>query len=189
VFDDASTPPEESQSSAKLLRVDTGNHTVSLIQRFTHFPPLLTPEMGSMQTLPNGNVFVGWGKEPQFSEYTPSGRQILNGTFPLGCVFYRIFRFPWTGHPHTRPAVAVSRSRRGLKTAVYASWNGATQVTAWRVLSGSSPRQLKPLGIGTPLTGFETKIEVSGNSRYFAVQALNKRGSVVGTSAPARAPR
>jgi hypothetical protein len=29
--------------------------------------------MGSMQLLPNGNYFVGWGTEPDFSEYTPGG--------------------------------------------------------------------------------------------------------------------
>ena len=185
LFDDAATPQEAFQSSAKLLRLDTRNHTVSLIQRFTHFPPVLTPEMGSTQTLPNGNVFVGWGSEPQFSEYTPTGRQIFNGAFPLGVTFYRIFRFPWAGDPQTRPALALSPGADG-RVRAYASWNGATQVAAWRVLGGPTGHDLAPLGVTVPSNGFETTIEVPRDPRYFAVQALDQKGSVLSRS-PARA--
>jgi outer membrane protein assembly factor BamB len=184
VFDDADTPQEEPQSSAKLLRLNEHAHTVTLIRRFTHSPPLLTPEMGSTQTLANGNVFVGWGKDPDFSEYTPRGRQIFNASAALGVVFYRVFRFPWTGRPHTRPSLAVSR-RRG-DTTVYASWNGATQVRAWRVLAGPRAHALKPLGVRAPRRNFETEIRLVSRLRYFAVQALDGRGKVLGTSAPAR---
>lgn len=184
VFDDADSPQEESQSSAKLLSVDTRSRTVSLIRRFTHAPPVLTPEMGSMQTLPNGNVFVGWGPVPQFSEYTPSGRQILNGTFPLGVTFYRIFRFPWVGHPKTRPELAVAPGANG-HVRVYASWNGATLLTGWRVLGGSGPHHLRALGAPVPRSGFETRIDVASEPRYVAVQALGRNGAVLGTS-PAR---
>ena len=188
LFDDASYPPEEPQSSAKYLRIDTSNRTVSLIQSYTHDPPLLTGAAGNAQTLPNGNVFVGWGAAPVFSEYRPDGQQIFNGSFAYGLTSYRAFRFPWAGQPDTRPSLAVSGSRAGQLTA-YASWNGATQVTAWRVLGGLTAHDLKPLGVTAAPTGFETTLEVSGHPRYLAVQALNRRGAVLGTSAPARAGR
>jgi hypothetical protein len=188
VFDDAATPQEERQSSAKYLRVDTKNRTVTLLRQFTHSPPLLTPEMGSVQTLPNGNVFVGWGADPQFSEYTPSGRQIFNGTFPLGLKIYRTFRFPWIGNPPTRPSLAVVRGSHG-GVRVYASWNGATQVARWRVLGGRDPHDLRALGVTAPRTGFETTIEVPVHPRYFAVQALNARGTVLRTSPPTQGRR
>ena len=185
LFDDAAAPQEAFQSSAKLLRLNTQNGTVSLVHRFTHFPAVLTPEMGSVQTLPNGNVFVGWGSDPQFSEYTPTGQQIYNGVAPLGVTFYRIFRFPWVGHPRTRPALALSPGARG-RVRVYVSWNGATQVVAWRVLGGPTKHDLAPLGVTVPENGFETTIEVPSDPRYFAVQALDRKGSVLSTS-PARA--
>lgn len=187
VFDDADTPQEEFQSSAKLLRLDTTGRMVSLIRRFTHFPPVLTPEMGSVQTLPDGNIFVGWGSDPQFSEYTPSGRQIFNGSAPPGVTFYRVFRFPWVGRPRTRPAMALSPAADG-RMRVYASWNGATLVTGWRVLGGSSPHGLKPLGPPVARRGFETAIEVQSQPRYFAVQALGRGGRVLSTSAPQADP-
>lgn len=188
LFDDAATPQEESQSSAKLLRVDTQKRTVSLIRRYTHSPPLLAGSLGSVQTLPNDNVFVGWGAVPEFSEYTPGGRQILNGAFPFGLVIYRILRFPWIGRPRTRPSVAVSRTARG-HTTVYASWNGATQVSAWRLVGGPSPGHLRRLGVTAVRTGFETTIHTTRHPRYLAVQALGRRGNLLATSAPAQAGR
>jgi hypothetical protein len=188
VFDDADSPEEESQSSGKLLRLDLRDRTASLIRRYTHNPPVLTPEMGSMQTLANGNVFVGWGPEPEFSEYTSSGRQIFNASAPLGVVFYRAFRFPWVGHPRTRPSLAVSRATGG-RVKAYASWNGATQVAAWRVLGGSSPDHLGPLGTTAPRAGFETTIKLTRHPRYLAVQALGRKGNLLGVSAAARGQR
>jgi len=34
---------------------------------------LQSSSMGSVQVLPNGNIFVGWGAEPYVSEFTPDG--------------------------------------------------------------------------------------------------------------------
>jgi hypothetical protein len=184
LFDDADTPQEESQSSAKLLHLGTHTHTVSLIRRFTHSPPLLSSEMGSVQTLANHDVFVGWGDEPYFSQYSPSGRQIFNASAALGVIFYRAFRFPWVGWPRTRPSLAVTRT--GAHTTLYASWNGATQVRAWRALGGSGPHKLKWLGVTSRRTGFETTIRGVSRAHYLAVQALNGQGKVLGTSATKR---
>src|SRR5205085_6318665 len=93
LFDDASTPQEESQASAKLLRINTSTMTARLAGRYTHSPPLLAGLAGNAEVLPNHNVFVGWGGAPDFSEYTPSGRQIFNGSFAQGVGSYRALRF------------------------------------------------------------------------------------------------
>jgi hypothetical protein len=183
LFDDGASPPEERQSSAKYLKVDLHNRRVTLIRRFTHSPPLLTGAAGSAQRLPNGNLFVGWGELPEFTEFTASGQQIFNGSFALGLTSYRAFRFPWVARPRTRPSLAVSRRANGLVRA-YASWNGATQVAAWRMLGGSKPHSLRPLGTTAMPTGFQTTIEVTRHPKYFAVQALGRNGKVLSTSAP-----
>jgi hypothetical protein len=184
LFDDAASPQEESNSSAKLLKLDTQARTVSLIRRYTHSPPLLSGASGSTQVLPGGNVFVGWGSQPQFSEYSASRRQIFNGSFSLGVWTYRAFRFRWTGWPSTRPSLAVSR-KQGHVT-LDASWNGATQVRAWRVLAGSSADHLKPLGVTAPRTGFQSQIRLPRGPRYYAVRALDAKGRPLGSSAPAQ---
>jgi outer membrane protein assembly factor BamB len=183
LFDDASDGPaqDESESSAKVLRLDVARMTATLKRRYTHSPALLATSQGNVQRLPDGNVFIGWGSEPEFSEYNPSGRQIFNGTFALGVCSYRAFRYRWTGQPSSPPAMAISPSSGGQVT-IYASWNGATRVAAWRVLGGSSPQSLAGVAQATK-TGFETTIHVTSSVNYFAVQALDAHGDVLGTSA------
>jgi hypothetical protein len=182
VFDDASDGPsqQERQSSAKVLKLDTSTMRATLVHRYTHRPELLTVSQGSVQPLPGGIVFVSWGADPQFSEYTPGGRQIFDASFVLGVNTYRAYRFPWVGHPMTRPVLAVSRSSRGGET-LYASWNGATQVTAWRVLDGAGTGSLKRVARAAR-TGFETAIRLRRSRTRFEVQALGASGRVLGTS-------
>ncbi len=185
LFDDASnfnTQAQAAQSSAKLLRIDLRSRTVSLVRKFVHSPRLLSGAAGSTQVLSDGSVFVGWGAQPDFSEYNPEGKQIFNGAFAPGVDSYRAFRFPWAARPKTPPALAVKAAAPG-QAKLYASWNGATQVAAWRVLGGHGPNHLAPLGITARRTDFETAIDTSNTSRYFAVQAIDRRGRVLGTSA------
>jgi hypothetical protein len=181
LFDDASNGPEaqESESSAKVLRIDTRRMTVTSAGRYTHSPPLLSVGAGSTQVLPDGNVFVGWGSQPEFSEYSPSGRQIFDASFPLGMASFRAYRFPWIGQPIRPPALAVVRSRRGITA--YASWNGATQVAGWRVLGGPRVDHLAVIG-HRRRTGFETAVRLRHASRYAQVEALNPQGRVLGRS-------
>ena len=91
LFDDAASPEEEPQSRA--LKIHLGNHRATLIHAYTHKPPLVANNEGSMQLLPNHNVFVDWGagNDPRhpnvrfthfFSEYTPSGRSDLQRRIP-----------------------------------------------------------------------------------------------------------
>jgi len=180
LFDDADSPQEEPQSSAKVLHIDQAARTVTLVRRYTHSPPLLSSVAGSVQLLPDNNIFVGWGSAPDFSEYTPDGHQIFNGTFALGVKSYRAIRAPWSGQPATPPALAVSTARSG-KLGVYVSWNGATQTAAWRLEGGPTPGALRILG-RWPQTGFETSIVLAGRPRYLRAQALDASGRVLGSS-------
>lgn len=180
LFDDAAHPQEEPQSSAKILHINVPARTVTLVKRYTHTPPLLSPAQGSVQILPSGDVFVGWGSEPDFSEYSPGGQQIFTGSFPLGTTSYRAFRFPWNAQPDTAPALAASREGKS-RANVWVSWNGATDVAHWRVLGGSRTR-MHELASKSP-TGFETHFSLRVRPRYVRVQALNARGRVLGTSA------
>jgi hypothetical protein len=134
--------------------------------------------MGSVEPLPNGNEFVGWGSAPYFSEFSSSGQMLMDAILPHPDLSYRARVEPWVGLPLYPPAGAV-RSTQG-KTTVYASWNGATQLASWRVLAGSGG---SPTVIATHVkSGFETAIPVSGSYKTFKVQALDARGGVVGTS-------
>ena len=181
LFDDADSPKQESQSRAIRLTLNTTTLTASLDHAYTHTPPLLAQSQGSYQTLPNGNVFVGWGAEPDFSEYTPGGHQIFNVSFAPPDESYRAFRHPWTARPTTHPSVAASATKAG-GLAVYASWNGATNVARWDLIAGPSPSQLTPQGPAATRTGFETEIATTTSQRYLAVRALDSSGRALAIS-------
>jgi hypothetical protein len=187
LFDDASDGPEEQepQSSAKVLTLNLHTMSAVLAHRYAHSPPVVSVSQGNAQTLPNHNLFVGWGSAPEFSEYTVNGRQIFTGTLALGVESYRAFRFPWTGRPTTPPDMANFPGPNGTVD-IFASWNGTTTVAAWRVLGGATPQSLVVLDSSAPRRGFETQIEVHSRPPYFEVQALDAHGHVLGTSGPHR---
>ena len=119
--------------------------------------------------------------QPRFSEYTASGRMLLDAVLPGPDITYRATIEPWIGLPLYPPSGAARRTNQ--RTTVYASWNGATQVAAWRVLAESSNGALMPLATASKI-GFETAIAVPGSYRVFRVQALDPRGQILGVSAP-----
>jgi hypothetical protein len=65
---------------------------------------------------------------------------------------------------------------------VYASWNGATTVSAWKLLAGPSPAALAPVALAQK-SSFETAISTPNSGPYYAVQAVSSDGRVLGTSA------
>lgn len=121
------------------------------------------------------------GAEPDFSEYTPGGHQIFNVSFAPPDESYRAFRHPWTAQPTTHPSIAASATKAG-GLAVYASWNGATNVARWQLIAGPSPSQLTPHGPAATRTGFETEIATTTSQRYLAVVALDSSGRRLATS-------
>jgi hypothetical protein len=143
---------------------------------------------GNVQALANGNWFLGWGQEPYFSELGPDGTTLFDARFQGRTQSYRGFSFPWAGLPVHVPALSFAPSGTHAGT-VYASWNGATGVAAWRVLVGGSASSLKPL-LTAPKSGFETAIALPGGTigPVLAVQALDGAGNVLGTSAAASQP-
>jgi hypothetical protein len=66
---------------------------------------------------------------------------------------------------------------------VYASWNGATGVTAWQVLAGASPTRLARVDEPQQANGFETTLRADTTEPWIAVQALDVNGKVLGASA------
>jgi hypothetical protein len=101
--------------------------------------------------------------------------------FPAPIQTYRAYRFQWSGQPATPPSLAAAPTATG--TRVYASWNGATDVSSWIVLAGASQTALTALA-EFPRTSFETAMWVESTQPYVQVQALDASGNVLGTSAP-----
>ncbi len=182
IFDNGGNPMVHSQSRAILVSVDPKARRDTLVAQFEHNKPIDAGSQGNMQQLENGDFFVGWGQEPYFSEFTPSGQVVFDARLPHATQSYRGYRFPWSATPAEPAAIAVGEQGEGGGTPVYASWNGATNVAGWRVLAGASAAELAPVATA-PRSGFETAIETPGAPAYVAVQALDAAGNVLGTSA------
>ena len=182
LFDNASSPKEEEQSRGLRISVNVAAQTSTLLSSYTHTPGLLAGSQGNMQTLPNGNLFVGWGDRGGFSEFSPDGKVLFDVSFPAPSQTYRAYRSPWEGHPTQPPALSVTGT--GSVLTVYASWNGATGISSWQLLAGNSPDGLAPVGSAAS-TGFETAIAANTSLPYLAVRALDAAGTALGTSGAA----
>jgi hypothetical protein len=181
LFDDGAAPPKEKQSRGLLIALDTKRKRATLERSYTHRPPLLAKYTGNVQVLPNGDVLVGWGSEPYFTEFAPDGSVRFDAKLPKGGQTYRALRFPWSGRPTTQPTLVVVKSSGS--PALYASWNGATDIAGWQLLTGTSPSTLQP-GATTPKSGFETRLTGLAATGYAAVVAVDSAGAPLGRSAP-----
>ncbi len=190
LFNNASDPPKQRESSGLLLRPDFSSHTVTLVKRFTNpsHIPLLASSQGNTLGLPGGDWLLGYGGLPNFTEFDASGHVLLDGTLGKNVQDFRTYLSPWSAQPTTAPAIAVQAGTSGAGTAtVEASWNGATAVASWQVLAGASAESLAPLTTA-PRQGFETAIHVSTTEPDLAVRALSASGQTLGTSAAQPVP-
>jgi hypothetical protein len=180
IFDNGDAEFDD-QSYGIVLDLDEDEMSAALVRKYPHPQGKICGTQGSVQVLPNGNVFIGWGSNPLFSEYSRDGELLFNARFPPEVESYRAFRFPWSGDPDDDPAVAAEAGSDD-KVTVYASWNGATEVASWQVLAGPGPDGHKLVGFVTPRDGFETAITVHTAEPYVSVQAIDRSGRVFGTS-------
>jgi hypothetical protein len=168
------------QSRGIVVEIDEDKMSATLVGEYTHPNKILAATQGNVQVLPNGNVFVGWGSEPFFSEFGPDGKLLFDASFPEQVESYRAFRFPWKGQPQDSPAI-VAESGPENRVTIYVSWNGATEVDTWQVLAGGSPDKLEHMG-SAPRQGFETAITLHTDEPHVAVKAKDGTGRVLGTS-------
>ncbi len=186
LFDDGSDPRIHYQSRGVRIAIDMARRTASLVRAYPHpGGPLLADSQGNMQVLPDENLLIGWGSVPSVSELSTDGTPLFDAHLAPGSSSYRAFRFPWSGHPLTLPSVSAHELSTEDSTAVFASWNGATEVASWRVLAGAAPGSLSTQ-VTMPDSGFESSVTFPNTEPYVAVQALGAAGQLLGTSVPVK---
>ncbi len=165
--------------------------TATQVWQYTPTQPVFATYMGSAQRLADGNTFLSWGAPytkhgyvyASMSEVTPAGKSVFEFTFDQPYVSYRAFVLPWQGSPHTQPVLAYKRD--GQQIILGYSWNGATDVAAYKLYRGSQPESLSPVD-SMPSIDFETQSHVSAlpvDECYFQVAALDKNGDEMSRSA------
>lgn len=150
------------------------------LERSVSHPGVLAVAEGSVQLLSDGGMFVGFGAEPYFSRFSGQGEILVDGHLPKDVTSYRAFVADFATVPTTKPAVAVGTAASG-EHIVYVSWNGATEVVAWRVFSGAKSIALSPTATAD-WSDFETAVATHTAGPYFQVAALDSAGHELGRS-------
>jgi len=186
IFDNGQGPlPTEPQSRGIVLAVDEARRSVRLAQAYAHPSKITATAMGSVQVLPDGHVLVGWGFQPYASEFAADGTLLADWRLPAGQFSYRARRLSWRAAPADTPAVRAGRDPLGGAKTLYASWNGATEVAQWQLLTGARADRLRPAWT-VDRRGFETGIPLAAGGGYAAVAALDGAGRVLARSAGLR---
>jgi hypothetical protein len=181
VFDNGYSVDGDTQSRGLLLDPDRRTATVTLVKQFVNpDAKLLTNSQGDLLNLHDGNWLMGYGGLPNFTEYNNGGRVLFDATLGTNVENYRTYLAPWHAEPTTLPLIAGQTASNG-SMAIEASWNGATDVSSWRVLAGASQGTLSAVAT-VPSSGFQTTCSV-GAAAFVAVQALDASGRVLATSA------
>ncbi|KAF9893393.1 hypothetical protein FE257_011825 [Aspergillus nanangensis] len=167
---DMTTPT--TMTTGIVLELDMKTKRVSLLEKmFDAEDPVSAPSQGSYQNLDNGHVLMQHGAIPKLEEYDENGALVMRARFGFDATTqsYRGYRFPWVGRPRTSPSVLACPEKGQM--AVYVSWNGATDVQAWKILAGPESDKLSAVQT-TTRNGFETKIWVKDVSEMVMVEAV-----------------
>jgi Arylsulfotransferase (ASST) len=167
------------------FRLDVTRHTVRLVDVIPSAPSspdgrgLFPSATGNAQRQPNGDTLISWGTTGFVTQVTQADR--IRAAMRVEPWTYRVLRASWLGYPPGRPKVVAERGSRRLVD-VWASWNGATQIHGWRVLTGNSPTRLRLVSRRYPIRDLETRMRVRTVARYVEVRAVSARNRTLGTS-------
>jgi hypothetical protein len=91
---------------------------------------------------------------------------------------YRAFRFPWSAIPAEAPRAVVQYDADPTAVTIYASWNGATDISSYDVFAGPTMGSLAMVD-NAARSGFETEIPLTGlaaDTCFFQVKPVHGQG-------------
>jgi hypothetical protein len=106
---DSAGSPLLPYSRAVTVRLDWRTRVATLVASDNQPEGLSAASQGNAQTTFGGDLFVGWGALPYFSEFSQSGQLLFNAEFPAGVNTYRAYRLPWIGGPGWRQYLRDAR--------------------------------------------------------------------------------
>lgn len=176
-------------SSAMILELDEQAMTARVIQKLLPPTPGLAQNSGSMQAIPSsGNFLVSWGQMKGwtgFTEFDKHGKVVLDVAFgDPSTRNYRVRKTDWIGDPKTKPDLYLYSRDRVSTTHFWMSWNGATEVAAWRIWQVQS-QELSQQNVTLDVVvneAFETHYETAQFTEEGYVEALDRDQRVLGRS-------
>lgn len=176
-------------SSAMVVEVDEQAMTARVIQQMVAPTLGLAQNTGSVQPISDsGNFLVSWGQMKGwtgFTEFDEQSKVVLDVAFgDPSTRNYRVRKADWTGNPVTKPDLYLYSRDDASATHYWMSWNGATEVAAWRIWQLQSQglsQQNVTLGV-VANGGFETRCETDRVVEEGYVEALDGDQRVLGRS-------
>ena len=174
-----------STSEGLIIALDHRTQSAAIVSQFPRPDGLLTDRRGNVQVLDNGDVFICWSESGYISEFNKAGQLALEARFvDRRLASYRAFKMtsplPWPIVPSERPVLAL----HALKTlrhlgkapptrsiAAYVSWNGATNVSYWKVLG----RALNSSNLGATKM-VESAYKITYGEQWIALAYVSRQG-------------
>ena len=110
VFDNGGVPKVHPQSRGLIESIDAKARTGTVVAPVRAPGAAEVGQPGQHAGPANGDVFIGWGAEPYFSEFSASGTLLFDAHFHGSYQAYRGYRFAWTGSPGGSPPRSRPRS-------------------------------------------------------------------------------
>ena len=126
------------------LKLDYKAMTAKVVAEYYH--PRTNLSSGALcgyTTLPSENVLLAWGTNPCITEHTSDGAIAMDiQVSALGKagshLLYRAYKDDWKSTPPWDPRIAIQQGNvcgESTHVTVYVSWNGATEMKAWEIVS------------------------------------------------------
>lgn len=178
----------ENESVGHRIHIDLDQMTAELVHSYRHPNHILSTSQGSMQTLPNGNVLMGYGFNGVYTEFAPDGTMLCDAymmspkRFGSGDVqSYRNLKFNWTGIPLTTPDLHFEDQT------LYMSWLGSTKLRSWTLQDCDVADGIFESVQTTQRNGFETEFNLTEGyrmRRYVRAIAVDQGGTQLAISNP-----
>ncbi|KAK3172582.1 hypothetical protein OEA41_005906 [Lepraria neglecta] len=185
IFDNAVIRPSAGSSASIVVLLDLEARTGQVVERYVQPDGMFGALFGSVQFLPNGDRFIGWGGQRSISQYTQNNELVFHAELADAATptfSYRAFIGSWVGLPTTNPDVFSYSWTCTWQTTMYASWNGATEVRSWRFFGGVSASGPFKLAVAVNKVGFETRAVASFFASHAYVEGVGWDGALLGRS-------
>jgi hypothetical protein len=169
--------------------------TAKLIKAYEHPLHIDSTSQGSLQivhsnltTTSDPHILLGFGWQGTWTEYYANGTLLCDSRIVVEAAMqspgkgyvqsYSVLKFPWRAAPYYPPHAVPGAD----KSSVYVSWNGATDVYAWRIsLLINEQWQVHRK---QRKDGFETELHLPDGFdknaiRYVMVEALDEKDMVL----------
>ncbi|MGP3967115.1 arylsulfotransferase family protein [Streptomyces sp. 6N223] len=176
-------------SRGAVWEIDEQAMTADLVLDLQPQEPVFAEVTGSSQPTTNGNQLVNFGNTGRLVEFSGS-EPVFTATFASTSTYKAERSTDWVGTPATAPDVAWTEAAGDGSRDLYMSWNGATEVDAWRIEARDADADADADAAGggsfetvatVDRTGFETGAEVAvpQDADILRVSALDDAGHVL----------